>query len=554
MYTNLNFSGRKALAYIRKSTNDTNRQKYSIQSQREQIEAWCLQQNVTLIRTFKDDHSAKTFNRPGWNELVAYLATQRNERQADLLLVIDYSRFSRDEVLGYVSINQLDQLNIELQAIDQLLDYSIPESKFMRSHYMTMPAVDNAWRSIKVKRGMILSLREGNWCAGPLPRGYWKDKNTGIVEPTLEGRLIGSAMRKILEGYSIKEALDDINMRGFNTTFKTFSKILRNPFYAGKIQHKLLEDEIVDGKQEPVITYESFKQLQQYLDNNKKSNIVKGDENLPLKGFMSCPKCGHNYTGYTVRKKQKPYKKDEYFVKKSQPVYYKCRCSNVSGINAHSKFIEVLDNLSLRNEMIDAFLEALEIAIEEINSRQIQIKTDLNREIGMLEKKLERLEGRFIYDGDIDKNTYQNHVQKIHKQIDFIEKKRQGVSPLSNPSKIIDFASRNLTKIGFRWSKANFSQKKALQRWVFPEGFMYDKAKGQYLTPRINTIFSINSSFSVGYNKKTDPNGSVIRLWQSDSPANLTPLSNPSDHPQPSYIEDFISIEEVDQIFNAIQK
>ncbi len=520
MYTNLNFTGRKALAYIRKSTNDTNRQKYSIQSQREQIEEWCLKHNVILTKTFKDDHSAKTFNRPGWNELVAYLETQRCDPQADLLLVIDYSRFSRDEVLGYVSINQLDQLNIELQAIDQLLDYSIPESKFMRSHYMTMPAVDNAWRSIKVKRGMTLSLRAGNWCAGSLPKGYWKDKNTGEVTPTQEGRIIGSSMKKILQGYSIKEALEDVKMRGVSMTFKTFSKAIRNPFYAGKIKHELLGEDIVDGKQLPVISWTDFQELQHLLNNNKKSTLGKGDELLPLKGFMSCPNCGSNYTGYQIKKKQNPYKKGVYKVRKSQPVYYKCQCANVSGLKSHAKFVDALNNLSVSVDKIDAFMEALEIALEQINDRQKKSISEFGREIGMVEEKLERLEESYLYDGIIDKSIYQKHVQKLHNRLDFLQKNKDSLRQLSNPRQVLDFASKSLTKMGNRWNNGTFLQKKAMQRWMFPEGILYDKAKDHYLTPRINIIFNVTNSFSVGYNKITDPNGSVIRLWQSVGESN----------------------------------
>lgn len=540
MFVSLNFANRKAIAYIRKSTNDANRQKYSIQSQKEQIEKWCDQMGVILIRTFKDDHSAKDFNRPGWNQLTAYLNQNKKQQLADLLLVVDYSRFSRDEVLGYVSINQLESFNIELQAIDQLLDSSVPESKIMRGLNMTMPAVDNAWRSIKVKRGMTLALKQGNWVA-PVPMGYWKDKNEGKITATKEGRLIGMAMQMVKNGSSITDAHMELHLRGLNITFKRFSKMLRNPFYAGLISHKLLEDEIVKGNHKGVISESDFEELQRVLSNNRK-DTHKHLDLYPLKGFIQCPNCQTYYTGYQVKKKQKP--NGDYRLKQSKPIYYKCKCANVSGKKAHKQFSTVLDSLSLNEDYLAAFKDMAISVIQRISLDDRQRIVLINREIGQVEAKIERLEERYLYERVIDTKTYEKHSKKLFQRLDDLRESKKSSGALSNPTDFVNFVCKNISNIDIKWNESTFKRKRGLQRWMFPEGFFYDKHTEQYLTPRLNSIFNLTRSFSNGITKKPTHSDRFVNFGSPPLTIGLTPLSNPKGIDQLTFIEDIIAFEE----------
>ena len=61
-----------------------------------------------------------------------------------------WDRFSRNTTDSYEMIRKLKGYGVEVQAIQQPLDLSIPETKDLLAIYLTMPHVDNERRSIKV--------------------------------------------------------------------------------------------------------------------------------------------------------------------------------------------------------------------------------------------------------------------------------------------------------------------------------------------------------------------------------------------------------------------
>src|SRR5690606_4570629 len=83
-----------------------------------------------------------------------------------------------------------------------------------------------------------------------------------------------------------------------------FHGAVRNPVYCGKVFIPKYGDEeatIVKGQHEALISEELFDKVQQILDGNKRQSVyntkILSDVNLPLRGYLICPKCGNNLTG-----------------------------------------------------------------------------------------------------------------------------------------------------------------------------------------------------------------------------------------------------------------
>lgn len=491
------FTGKRAVAYLRKSTDDSYRQKYSIQSQREQMEQFAAHTGVLVDEYFVDDHSAKDFRRPGWERLMAYL--HKHHAHIRLVLIIDFSRFSRNDVLAYVSIHQLDNWGIELQAIDQLLNYEVPESLIMRGNYITMPAVDNKWRAIKVRRGMTQALKAGNWCAGKPPRGYWRDRNTGLLHLTEDGKLIGKAFDLIANhGYNIRDTQVWLNLRGIDVTFKALSKMLRNPFYKGYIGHSLLGTEVVQGKQPPATDALTWSIVQAILDGNKKGG--RRDDLYPFKRFMECKKCGTSFTGYQVKKKQRP--DGSYREKKSQPIYYRCKCATVSGAKMHGDFVEILRYICIAPDQIDDLYNMLMEEYAAMTHEQVENTTQLKKRATEQRQFLDKLERRYI-NGEIDTETYQKHKQATTQNLMELEEKSTVSPKKSNPTEIVNKALRLASEMPKIWENGDIMTRRTLQSIVFPSGISYLKEKDEYLTPAINWLFEISSSLSDAKKQKT---------------------------------------------------
>jgi site-specific DNA recombinase len=79
--------GRKAILYTRVSTEEQAIKGYSLLDQEEVLRKACLADNVQIVDHFQDDgYSAKNFNRPSFNRLVA--ALESGKCKADYLYVV----------------------------------------------------------------------------------------------------------------------------------------------------------------------------------------------------------------------------------------------------------------------------------------------------------------------------------------------------------------------------------------------------------------------------------------------------------------------------------
>lgn len=60
-----------------------------------------------------------------------------------------WERFSRDMSEANLMLRKLNALGIEVQAIEQTIDFSIPENKAILTLYLVLPETDNDRRSLK---------------------------------------------------------------------------------------------------------------------------------------------------------------------------------------------------------------------------------------------------------------------------------------------------------------------------------------------------------------------------------------------------------------------
>lgn len=155
--------------YIRVSTDEQAVKGYSQRSQLDRLVLYCKDHNLIVTKTIFEDYSAKTFNRPEWNKLFAELKLIKN--QSSLILFTYWDRFSRNIMDAYKMLERLQNMKVSIQAIEQQLDFSIPESKIMLAMYWATSEVENDKRSRNVRLGMQKARLEGRWI-NKAPLGY----------------------------------------------------------------------------------------------------------------------------------------------------------------------------------------------------------------------------------------------------------------------------------------------------------------------------------------------------------------------------------------------
>ena len=76
---------KKAIVYIRVSTDEQADKGYSLKHQEEYLIKYCEIQSIQVVDVFREDYSAKTFNRPEFNGLLKKLKDRK--LKADLLIL-----------------------------------------------------------------------------------------------------------------------------------------------------------------------------------------------------------------------------------------------------------------------------------------------------------------------------------------------------------------------------------------------------------------------------------------------------------------------------------
>ena len=159
---------KRAIIYIRVSTDEQADKGYSLKHQEEALRKYCQLNGIDVVELVKEDYSAKTFNRPAFTRLLQKLKARK--LKADFLIFTKWDRFSRNAPDAYGMIATLTNLGVEPQAAEQPLDLEIPENKIMLAFYLAAPEVENDRRALNVTVGMRRAKKEGRWMA-TAPKG-----------------------------------------------------------------------------------------------------------------------------------------------------------------------------------------------------------------------------------------------------------------------------------------------------------------------------------------------------------------------------------------------
>ncbi len=293
-----------AILYIRVSTDEQAIKGYSMKNQEDRLIQYCEANDVLVLQIIREDHSAKTFNRPEWKYMLKSFNHKKTERP-DLVLFTRWDRFSRNAGDAYYMIASLKRMCIEVQAIEQILDLSIPENKLVLALYLAVAEVENDRRSLNIKRAMHKAKQEGKWM-GPAPKGYvnkiTEAGNKQIIPVEPEATIIRNIFSQIAEGnVSIREMHQIAIKSGFKCSLNNFGCLLRNPVYCGKIKVPDFENDkssVVTGTHEGLVTESLFEKVQEVLDGRTKKTLLKSKNVLfPFRGIFICPKCSRTLTG-----------------------------------------------------------------------------------------------------------------------------------------------------------------------------------------------------------------------------------------------------------------
>ncbi|MBQ7121353.1 MAG: recombinase family protein [Clostridia bacterium] len=326
-------STKRIAGYLRISVDtELDRDNTSIENQREIIKNY-------VERTFPDaeldfyedrDRSGYTFEQ---RENYQLMRPKLMNGYYNILIIKDFSRFSRRNGKGLVELEELRDAGVRIISIGDNIDYPTYDEWIqiqMRFFVNEMPVTD---ASKKVKGVINTKQNEGKWiCA--VPYGYYitntkkmtfevDEKAAEIVRKIFELYNNGWGYKKIAnyltdEGIPTPRMLEKERREADGTTTKirassawaipTISGILTNDFYIGTLRQKKYtrtkingsdkkldadENIVFENNHEAIVDIRTFAKAQEQLKARSKSNyrgVKKYDTSYS--GFLFCGDCG----------------------------------------------------------------------------------------------------------------------------------------------------------------------------------------------------------------------------------------------------------------------
>lgn len=274
------------------------------------------------------DRSGYTFEqREGYQAMRRELLAHR----LDILVVKDFSRFSRRNSRGLVELEDLRDAGVRIISIGDGIDFP-NDDDWLKIQFQflinEMPVTDT---SKKVKSVIRRRQEDGRWiCAAPY--GYIVNKKQQFEVVPVEAEIVRRIYRLYIDGWGYKKIANSLTDEGIPTprmaererkiaegedyrrsvksawSIATVQGILDNDFYIGTLRQgkytrakingrDILRDEVeqivIENHHQPIMDYRTFAAVRALREKRAKYNYrgVKINENV-YSGFLECGDCG----------------------------------------------------------------------------------------------------------------------------------------------------------------------------------------------------------------------------------------------------------------------
>lgn len=395
-------------------------------------------------------------------------------------------RFSRSGANAIYITSQLKKEGVVVYAVTQPSDASTSSGTLQQNMQFIFSEYENNQRKEKCMAGVREKLDAGIWCTG-VPTGYDIVRSEGQPKRIVlnaKGKLIRYAFELKATGLTSEDVRRQVAAKGLKLSNQRISAILRNPFYCGLIVHKALQGKVKNGIQEKAVSRELFLKVNGILAERHKVGYTTKPENedVPLKRFLKCDKCGQFLRAYKASK--------------NQQYYYKCNtigcCCNKRASELHKAFEQMLSQyvFNVEHEGIRYAIRRQIIATyNQLTQESEEHREHVRQELEQVIMKLDRLEERFVME-EITREMFDKYAGKLREERLELETSIQKVPNVrSNLESCIEKAINLSSKLSTVWHLSDYQGKHELQFLLFPDGMYYCRKTDGCRTPKINEVF-----------------------------------------------------------------
>lgn len=342
----------KYIMYCRKSTDAEDRQVYSTEDQKRELQLLVDSKNLSVVTIIEEAKSAKKPGRPQYDEMIRMLSSG----EANGILCWKLNRLARNPISGG-EIQWLLQQGIIKSIVTPSREYLPTDNVLMMAVEFGMANQFILDLSQDVKRGLNAKVEKG-WRPGYAPIGYLNDKygDKGGKKVLVDGErflLVRKMWDLLLTNTHTVPSIHRIarDVWGLQTRKSSklrlghVYKIFSNSFYCTEFKYNGV---IYKGKHKAMITPEEYDMAQLIL--GRKGKPRPKTKRLPFTGLIECGECGGMITADEKIKKIKSTCTTKRYI------YHRCTKSK-KDVACHQSPISY-DNMA---SQIEACLESITI-------------------------------------------------------------------------------------------------------------------------------------------------------------------------------------------------
>jgi site-specific DNA recombinase len=482
------------IIYCRVSTDEQAQKGFSLDYQEETLKQYCEKMSYNIVKIYREDHSAKNFNRPEWSKLKTF--AKANKKDIYKVLFAKWDRFSRNTEQALTVLREFDLLGIELNASEQYLDMTNPDNKFILSIYLTAGEVERDKISSRTISGTYQAKKEG-YFTGKAPYGYDNFRDE-FKKSTLKPNQYSFFVKKAFDEVAINiEPVEVVRKRlkksGMKLEKSAFNEMLKNVVYKGKIkvpEYKKESAMLVNGKHEALVDLETFEKVQEVFKGKRWYGIKPNNENFefPMRDFLTCEVCGGQITGSKSQGRSKKY------------AYYHCRnnCkTRVPVEEAHNKIACLLSGLQINSNVKELFTDVLINSESKINGNTKNHLKNLVERQKNLKTKIEGAEDMML-DKEITTETFNNIVSRVSKELMNVNSEIEICSTKRDSMKsYVDSGLELLMNLDNLFISSDYDGKRILASSLFTQKLIF--GNDDCRTTQVNEVISVLTRNSKGW-------------------------------------------------------
>jgi site-specific DNA recombinase len=300
------------VATLTRRSLDQAHQPFSIEAQDTKLKAYIQSQDDwQLVRTYSDDMSGATLDRPG---LQASLRDARVGR-FDVLLVYRVDRIARS-LRGLLEIlDELDRAGVAFRSVSEHFDTATPVGRMLIQILGAFAEFERATIIDRIVAGMERKAARGAWCGGYRPFGYQVDPITHYLVPHPEEAPLVPVIFDLYANQRLgaKAIAGRLNDGGHRTrtgrpwNHLAILTVLRNRVYLGEIYFR---GSYHPAPHPPLVDQPLFDAAQALLAERGDTPAQRAASATAylLTGRVVCDRCGKRYLGVVAHGRSQPYR------------------------------------------------------------------------------------------------------------------------------------------------------------------------------------------------------------------------------------------------------